>query len=291
MTVARLGRAMRAALLQLYRAYVEELKSRADEEASRLRASGHDATRQMVVVILTVLFCLIFMKYFGSAARLEHWTALLRALGLHELAEMLLEALGPGEHQRIAQKVFWAAARVVGYVLIPLAVALVALRGRISLVELLGLRTRGFFVHARLYLLMLAVMIPFVVAASFHPSFQNKYPFYRLEPGEPLWPWFVAWEGLYALQFLALEVFYRGFMVHGLKARFGYGAIFVMMIPYMMIHFGKPLPECLGSIVAGFVLGTMSLKSGAIWWGAVLHVLVAWSMDGLSLWHQGLLRP
>jgi hypothetical protein len=39
--------------------------------------------------------------------------------------------------------------------------------------------------------------------------------------------------------------------------------------------------------VAGFVLGTMSLESGAIWWGAALHVVVAWTMDALCLYHQG----
>jgi hypothetical protein len=243
----------------------------------------------MVVVVLTVLGCLIFMRFFGSSARLGNWTTLLSALGLDGWGEALRQALFSGEHQRIARKVFWATTRLVGYVAIPLAVAGVAFRGprRVSTRELFGLETRGFLAHAGPYLVMLAVILPLVVGASFFEVFQKKYPFYRLAPGEPLWPWFVAWELLYAAQFVALEIFYRGFMVHGLKPRLGWASIFVMMIPYMMIHFGKPLPECLGSIVAGFVLGTMSLESGAIWWGAALHVVVAWTMDALCLYHQG----
>jgi hypothetical protein len=63
------------------------------------------------------------------------------------------------------------------------------------------------------------------------------------------------------------------------------------MVPYMMIHFGKPLPEAAGSIIAGFVLGTLSLRSCSIWWGALIHVLVACGMDVLALWHRGLLLP
>jgi hypothetical protein len=49
------------------------------------------------------------------------------------------------------------------------------------------------------------------------------------------------------------------------------------------------MPEAIGSIVAGFVLGTLALKSGSIWWGALAHVTVAVTMDLLSLWHRGFL--
>jgi membrane protease YdiL (CAAX protease family) len=60
-----------------------------------------------------------------------------------------------------------------------------------------------------------------------------------------------------------------------------------MMVPYCMIHFTKPLPECCASIVAGLALGFMSLKTRSIWLGAALHISVALSMDFTSLWRQG----
>ena len=63
--------------------------------------------------------------------------------------------------------------------------------------------------------------------------------------------------------------------------------MWVMIVPYVMIHFEKPFAECLGAIVAGFVLGTLSLRTGSMWWGAAIHTVVAWSMDLLSLGHQG----
>jgi uncharacterized protein len=54
-------------------------------------------------------------------------------------------------------------------------------------------------------------------------------------------------------------------------------------VPYCMIHFSKPLPEALGAIVAGVVLGTLSLRTGSILGGAMLHVAVAVTMDVLAL--------
>jgi membrane protease YdiL (CAAX protease family) len=67
----------------------------------------------------------------------------------------------------------------------------------------------------------------------------------------------------------------------------GYTAVWASLVPYTMIHFEKPLAECLGAIVAGWVLGTLSLRTGSMWWGAAIHTAVAWGMDLLSLGHQG----
>jgi membrane protease YdiL (CAAX protease family) len=97
------------------------------------------------------------------------------------------------------------------------------------------------------------------------------------------------WEALYLLQFISLEFFFRGFMVHGMKHRFGIYSVLVMTIPYCMIHFGKPLPETIAAIVAGIVLGTLSLKSRSILLGVCIHYSVGLMMDLAALWQKGLL--
>jgi len=76
-------------------------------------------------------------------------------------------------------------------------------------------------------------------------------------------------------------------MLHGTRRHFGIYAIVAMTIPYCMIHYGKPLPETFGAIVAGIVLGFMSLKTRTIWLGAALHIAVAWGMDFASLLRTG----
>jgi membrane protease YdiL (CAAX protease family) len=88
---------------------------------------------------------------------------------------------------------------------------------------------------------------------------------------------------MYSAQFFSLEFFFRGFMLQALKRSLGAYAIFVMVVPYCMIHFGKPMPETLGAIAAGLVLGTLALRTGSIWAGFLIHVSVVWTMDLLAL--------
>ena len=148
---------------------------------------------------------------------------------------------------------------------------------------------KGIGSHGGTYVILLGLSIPFVVIASFTPAFQAKYPFYDLAPGEGLWPAMTVWWVVYGLQFVALEFFFRGFMVHGLSARFGYLSVFVMMVPYNMLHYGKPVAEALAAILGGIILGSLSLRSRSIWWGVGVHVGVAATMDVAALAHKGFL--
>ena len=59
-------------------------------------------------------------------------------------------------------------------------------------------------------------------------------------------------------------------------------AVFVSMMPYCLVHFGKPLPETLGAIIAGIVLGIFSLKSRSILPGVLLHGGVALGIGALA---------
>jgi uncharacterized protein len=128
-------------------------------------------------------------------------------------------------------------------------------------------------------------MLLIIIGVSFRRDFSDYYPFY----GDARRSWFdlMAWELLYASQFLSLEFFFRGFWLKACKASLGSQAIFVMMVPYCMIHFGKPWPEVLGAILAGVILGTLSLKTRSIWIGFLIHESVALSMDLASLVQTG----
>lgn len=272
----------------LWQRYVVDVREQTDAAAAEWRAvHGFDkADRRMVVVLVTVMLCMIFTRYLGSAGRIHYWVDFFSAIGLPQWGEDLRFWISRDENWRFNSKMFWALGRVVGYVVFPLLIIKLVLRDRISEY---GLRVKGILPHGKVYALMLAGIAPLVVMVSFWPAFQRKYPFYDLRLGEPWWPNFILWELLYAMQFAALEFFFRGFMVHGTKHRLGFASVWMMMVPYMMIHFGKPMPECIGSIVAGFVLGALSLKSNSVWWGVAIHVAVAWSMDLLSLWQRGIL--
>lgn len=133
----------------------------------------------------------------------------------------------------------------------------------------------------------LTVMVPLVWLASQSPGFLKVYPFYDpYRDGFPVWD-FLLWESFYALQFLALEFFFRGFLIHATLPVMGAWSIPVMVMPYCMIHFQKPFPEALASIFAGLFLGWLGLKTRSVLPGFALHVGVAWAMDLMALYRKG----
>lgn len=182
---------------------------------------------------------------------------------------------------------YWVGWRVVGFLIVPILLVLLLPGERL---RDYGLSPKGMFDHLWIYLILFGIVFPVVLLASFTPSFMNHYPF-PWARGSPhdgiLLREFLIWEGIYALQFLALEFFFRGFMLNALRRSMGAYAIFAMVVPYCMIHFGKPIAETLGAFVAGLILGTLSLRTRSIWCGVFIHVSVAWSMDVAALIQKG----
>ena len=177
---------------------------------------------------------------------------------------------------------WWVATRVFGYVVVPFSVWKACFR-RDSLLDM-GLRTRGFFKHAWIYGLFLVIVLPLLLAVSRQPDFGAYYPFYK-GCSRSFYD-YLLWEGMYFVQFFALEMFFRGFWLGALRRSFGSGAIFAMAVPYCMIHYGKPFLEANGAIVAGIALGSLSMKTKSIYQGFLVHITVAGLMDWLALWHR-----
>lgn len=144
-----------------------------------------------------------------------------------------------------------------------------------------GFRLKGIGKYKWLYLAMFLVVLPTVIIASRYPVFLKKYPLYKGAGNS--WQEFLTWEIAYALYFVALEFFLRGFMLFTMARYMGAYAIFVMVIPYVMIHFGKPFPETLGSVITGIALGTLALRTRSIFGGLLIHIIIAWSMDILAI--------
>jgi membrane protease YdiL (CAAX protease family) len=148
----------------------------------------------------------------------------------------------------------------------------------------MGLRVRGFFSHVWIYGLCLAVVLPAMVLVATQPDFGTYYPFYKLSSRS--WSDLIAWELMYGVQFFALELFFRGWMLGALRRSMGSGAIFAMAVPYCMIHYGKPYLETNGAIVAGIVLGSLAMRTRSIYAGFLVHITVAYAMDALALWRR-----
>lgn len=243
------------------------------------------ADRETIVVLITAALALTFLNYLGNTSGLAALIHALKSLGFSAGDRLQALASDPATAE-LTRLTYWAGSCLTAYVVIPV-LAIKLLIGRP--LSAYGLQWQGMAGHAWIYGAMFGLMFPAVIAVSFTDGFQAKYPFYRLHPGESLWPRFACWEVLYALQFVALEFFFRGFLVHGTRRRLGYYSVLVMTIPYTMIHFQKPALETLGAVAAGVVLGTLSLKTRSIWWGAGLHIAVAYTMDLAALNQKNLL--
>lgn len=136
-------------------------------------------------------------------------------------------------------------------------------------------------------LVCLLIMIPLVYLASLTSGFTEKYPFLKIYGDESYLGWtFLIWTLIYFFQFFCLEFFFRGFLVQSLKPTVGIYAIFVMTIPYCMIHFGKPPLEAFAAIIAGIFLGWLSYTNNNIWLGFFLHCSVALLMDIFALYQK-----
>ncbi|MCY3967080.1 MAG: CPBP family intramembrane metalloprotease [bacterium] len=240
--------------------------------------------RHSVALVLLAVGVVIALRY-GGLSSTTHWlSSSLSGIRLDGLATRFEQALSNSEHASFNRRVYWGLFRWVVYVVPAVLLARYVLR--------IGLKDLGLSAgtqmrqHIWVYLGLYLLMLPLVVAASFTSDFQQTYPFYEPPVGVGYWPRFYIWQLVYAGQFLALEFFFRGVVLHGLARRFGAMAVFISLIAYVMIHLTKPLAEALGSIVAGVVLGFLSLRTGSIYLGAALHFAVALTIDLLVLGMQ-----
>lgn len=248
-----LNRGLRFLTLDQWRA-IDRETVRSPDEAGR--------TNLIVLAVLaTVAVVLTLQEYFG-----DHQT----------FRQFFPNA--KGKYFELYGFVWWSGWRVFGYVIIPMLVLLVLPGEHLRDYHF---SFKGFFKHLWIYVLLYLLILPGVIAASTTKSFRHTYPFYRMANRSSFDLW--AWQALYAAQFVALEVFFRGFILQGLRRAFGANAIFVMIVPYCMIHYGKPLPETIGAILAGLILGTIAMRTKSIWGGALIHIGVATTMDVLAL--------
>ena len=242
--------------------------------ARRQSREGRLDPRTPATLVLAA-FCLILINYFGS---LEFFDAhIVPVLKRYEAAHP--ESLQVWQYEDLYWRIYWGLSRYLAY-LLPLAVwPLVFKENPLDL----GLRVRGFFEHAWIYLLCLAVVIPTLGLVAHMGDFGTYYPMYGLASRS--WLDLAVWEAVYVGQFFTLEVFFRGFWVRGSRS-LGSNAIFFMVGPYVMIHFAKPYLEACGALVAGVVLGSLSMKTRSIWAGFLVHTTVAVLMDLLALDHR-----
>jgi membrane protease YdiL (CAAX protease family) len=258
-----------------------ELDLAAHEHQKKTLAAGGYDYRPAVLFVITALVLTLQEYYGGRGFYEENLKPLLREIEVRALVDphSLGRVVDLRKYNELYSYGWWAFNRVAGYTLVPMLIWKIVFR-KDSLMDM-GLRVRGLRQHAWIYGLCLAVVLPAVFVVSRSPEFSNYYPFYK--HASRSWFDLACWEAMYFAQFFALEVFFRGFWLSGLRTTLGSGAIFAMCVPYCMIHYGKPYLEAAGAVVAGVALGSLAMRTKSIYSGFLVHVTVALSMDLLAL--------
>ncbi len=145
-----------------------------------------------------------------------------------------------------------------------------------------GMTTKGF--NWKPYAIMLLIMVPLIGLAATQADFLKAYPRLRIEYFKSgYYKYFLLYEPFYLMGFIVLEWLLRGMMIIGLVRYLGHRVVLPMAVMYCVIHFGKPLGECISSFFGGYILGIFAYYSRSIWGGIMIHMGIAFLMDIAAL--------
>lgn len=140
---------------------------------------------------------------------------------------------------------------------------------------------------AKPYFILLGLATLFIGIGSFFSDIQNYYPRYQFSGGERFagahdlsqWMTVLFYEVAYGSDFVSVELFFRGFLIHAFARTLGGYAVLPMIATYAFLHFGKPMTEAISSVFGGYLLGVVSYNTRNVWGGVIIHMGVAWVME------------
>ena len=180
---------------------------------------------------------------------------------------------------------YWFLSTGITLLLIPIIIAIVGTKLNLRDYGMrLGKQKIGWLITLAAWIMMIPVVF---LAIKLHKPFLYKYPFSKAVAKS--WVTFVPYQLAYGVYMFSWEFFFRGFMLFGLEKRFGNYSILIQTIPFAVMHFSKPVPEALGSVIAGLLLGVLAIETRSFVYGAAIHWLVAMTMDTLCALIRGTL--
>lgn len=134
----------------------------------------------------------------------------------------------------------------------------------------------------RPYVILIICMVPLIVLAATQPDFLHIYPRAKIVAGWQLYPknvFYILHEVFYSMDFITIEIFFRGFLIIGMIQVCGKHCIVPAACFYCCIHLGKPMGEAISSFAGGLLLGIISYNTKSIRGGLLVHLGIAWMME------------
>ncbi len=130
------------------------------------------------------------------------------------------------------------------------------------------------------------VVAPIIYLSSKMPDVRLEYPMAKslLNDTSNL----LLYESAYVLlYYTAWEFFFRGFLLFGLRERFGdFNAILIQTISSCLVHIGKPEGEIIGSIIVGIIFGVVALRTRSIWYVFLIHAAIGVLTDIFIIYYH-----
>lgn len=73
---------------------------------------------------------------------------------------------------------------------------------------------------------------------------------------------------------LAWEFIFRGFLLFGLKGKLKELSILVQMVPFVLLHIGKPEIETISTILTGLYFGYVAYRGNSFWPAFIIHAFI-----------------
>lgn len=180
------------------------------------------------------------------------------------------------ENRELAAWIWWFGLQGITGFLIPVLILMVGFKRKPSEIGL------GLGDWKLASILAIAYAVPVVIGTwvlSNGADFQAQYPHYA--GAKESWTIFLVYQLFFLFYWLGWEYLWRGFVLFGTAPALGVGAIVIQMVPFALLHAGKPAAETYLSILGGLALGALVWRCRSFWIAIPIH---AFQMLMLDLW-------
>jgi membrane protease YdiL (CAAX protease family) len=220
-----------------------------------------------IQIVKFVLYCLIHFKCSAMSLRRLVKTEIERLYtfltdNYREIAVVVLAVIFFTIHQFHNLEPDWAGALLYFFLLPVLSIVVVLRRNPLDF----GLRFGNFRSWGWYVLVTLIIAVPLLFAVSKLAPLEEYYTKPQLD--------LLTYTGSTLLYLFAWEFIFRGFLLFGLKDRLGALSIVIQMVPFVILHFGKPEIEVYSTIFTGLWFGYICYRGNSFWPAFIIHVAI-----------------
>lgn len=237
---------------------MESIKNDIKSLLSRIK----DLEKKVVIILMAVAVLQTLSYYFTSRRFFR---------------EYLFENFQDFSQPYLLEFIYWFVGDFFAFFIIGILIIKLLLKEKVSDY---GLQIGDYKTGLKYSFIFLFVMIVLIWIVSASPAFAEKYP--HLSDAKSNWNILLIYELGMLIYMFAWEFIWRGFTLFGLEKKFGYYSVLIQMIPFVILHNGKPFLETFGAIFGGIALGILALRTRSFYYCVLIHIGVMFSIDFIS---------